>query len=86
MPNAERRRGVVVVLDEPHQPFLVVEVRRQVIPDLIGGAVLEAVVEPLVVAVVEALLLQGPLQVPVGLGDEQESGVGARTLEITVGQ
>ena len=35
----------------------------------------EPVVQPLVVGVVEALLLQVPLQIPVDLGHEQEAGM-----------
>ena len=44
---------------------------------LFGALVHEPVVEALVVAVVEALLLERLLQVPVGLGDEDEVGVAA---------
>ena len=44
-------------------------------PHLLGALVHEPVVEPLVVAEVEALLLQRPLQVPVRLGHEPESGM-----------
>ena len=61
--------GLVMVLQETHQPGLVAQVRAQVVPD--GGGVLaqDPVIEPLVVAEVEALLLKLPLHVPVGLGD-----------------
>ena len=38
----------------------------------LGVPVLHAVVEFLVVAEIKALLLQLPLQVPIGLGDEPE--------------
>ena len=38
----------------------------------LGVLVLEPVVEALVVAVVEALLLERPLEIPVGLGGEDE--------------
>ena len=63
-----------MVLDEADQALLVSGVRQQVQPDPLGVALLQPVVEPLVVAVVEALLLQGPLQVPVGLGEKAELG------------
>ena len=49
---------------------LVRVVGQEVEPHLFGALVHESVVEPLVVAVVEALLLQRPLQVPVRLGHE----------------
>ena len=45
----------------------------QVLANRARRAVLEAVVEPLVVGVVEPLLLERPLEVPVDLGQEQES-------------
>jgi hypothetical protein len=35
----------------------------------------EAIVQPLVVAVVEALLLQVPLEVPIGLGQKGEAAM-----------
>jgi hypothetical protein len=61
--------GLVMVLQEAHQPGLVAQVRAQVVPD--GGRVLadDPVMEPLVVAEVEAMLLKLPLLVPVGFGD-----------------
>ena len=46
---------------------------REVLADRAGVALLQAVVEPLVVGVVEALLLEGPLEVPVDLGEEEEA-------------
>ena len=46
----------------------------------------QPVVETLVVAVVEALLLQLPLQVPVGLGHEDKARRACRTSAIRVGQ
>ncbi len=80
--GAEHRGGprLVVVLDEPHQPFLVGGVGEQVQSYLLGVLVHQPVVEALVVAEVEALLLELPLQVPVGLGDEPEGRVGLREL------
>ncbi|GAA4697409.1 hypothetical protein GCM10023215_39540 [Pseudonocardia yuanmonensis] len=64
-----------MVLDEPHQPLLVLPVRGQVGPDPPRIARHEPVVETLVVAEVEALLLQRPFEVPVGLREETETGV-----------
>ena len=76
-----------MVLDEAHEPLLVADVGRQVPVDRLGALVHEPVVEPLVVAVVEALLLQRPLEIPVGLGDEDEVRVRLPlTAGITVGQ
>jgi hypothetical protein len=46
----------------------------------VGALVQQPVVEAFVVAVVEPLLLQGPFEVPVGLGDEQEVGVALADL------
>lgn len=45
-----------------------------------GALVDQAVVEPLVVAVVEALLLEVPFEVPVRLRDEEEIGVALADL------
>jgi len=64
---------LVVVLDEAQQSALAGGVSGQVKPDRLGRLVQEAVVESLVVTVVEALLEQLPLQVPVGFGDEDEA-------------
>ena len=66
--------GFVVVLDEAHEASLVFEVGAEVAAYVRGAGVEQAVVEALVVAVVEAELLELPLEIPVGLGDEQESG------------
>ena len=59
-PRRERRCGprLVVVLDEAQQPRLVGPVGPQVPPYRRGVLVDEPVVEPLVVAVVETLLLE----------------------------
>src|SRR5215207_5496834 len=43
---------------------------------LLGRTVQDSVVQSLVVAVVEALLLQRPLQIPISLGEEQEFRIG----------
>ena len=72
--EGRRRPRLVVVLDEADEPPLVFEVGAEVPVHAVGALVHEAVVEPLVVAVVEALLLERPLQIPVRLGDEHEAG------------
>ena len=66
------RARFVVVLDEAEEPLLVVGGRLQMAAHRVRGAADEAIVEPLVVAEVEALLLERPLHVPVGLRDEHE--------------
>ena len=72
-----RERGggprLVVVLEEAGQAVLEVEARVEVLAHRAGVALHQPVVEPLVVGVVEALLLEGPLEVPVDLGEEQEA-------------
>ena len=55
---------LVVVLEEAREPVLVVEAREEVLPDGPRLAALEAVVEPLVVRVVEPLLLKRPTRGP----------------------
>ena len=74
--------GLVMALQEAHQPGLVAQVRAQVVPD--GGRVLadDPVIEPLVVAEVEAVLLKLPLPIPVGFGDHHRLRVpGAQLAE-----
>ena len=66
-----------MVLDEPHHALLVRKVRQEMLPHALGGPVLHPVVEFLVVAEVETLLLQLPLQIPIRLGDEPELRVPA---------
>jgi len=67
-----RSPWLVVVLDEAHQVGLVRVAGQEVQPHLLGALVDEPVVQPLIVAEVEALLLERPLQVPVRLGHEPE--------------
>ncbi|MGE6738546.1 hypothetical protein, partial [Streptomyces sp. NPDC059900] len=74
-PFLGRRQGargprLVVVLQEPDQAALVLLVGLQVPAHRLGALVQDPVVEPLVVAEVEPLLLQGPFEVPVGLRGE----------------
>jgi hypothetical protein len=64
-----------VVFEKAGESVLVVEAREQMIADRPHMALSQAVVEPLVVAVGEALLLQGPFEVPIDLGHEGESGI-----------
>ena len=64
-----------MVLDEADEARLVRGVGRQVAAYRRGVVVLEAVVETLVVAVVEPLLLELPLEIPVRLGHEDEVGM-----------
>ena len=66
-----------MVLDEPDHALLVRKVRQEMLPHALGGPVLHPVVEFLVVAEVETLLLQLPLQIPIRLGDEPELRVPA---------
>ena len=61
-----------MVLQEAGQLVLVVQPRAEVLAHRPGVPVAEAVVQPLVVGVIEALLLQRPFQVPVDLGHEAE--------------
>ena len=74
-PRRERRRGprLVVVLEEAGEPVLVVEPAREVLAHRARVALAQPVVEALVVRVVEPLLLQRPLEVPVDLGHEAEA-------------
>lgn len=75
-----------MVLQEADETALERGVGAQVGADGVGAVVQQTVVEPFVVAVVEALLLEGPFEVPVGLGDEEETGWRARTRGMTYGQ
>ena len=69
-----RRPRLVVVLQETGELVLVIEARVEMLAHRPRMAFPEAIVEPLVVGVVEALLLQRPFQVPVDLGHEEEAG------------
>ena len=63
-----------MILDEAHHALLISRIGQQVLPHALGVLMLHAVVEFLVVAEIKALLLQFPLQIPVGFGDELELG------------
>ena len=79
--DAEARgdAGFVVVLQKPQQLRLVAQVGAQVLTDTAGVLGHDSVVEPLVVAEVEALVLQLRLHVPVRLRDQH--GVGMLRVE-----
>ena len=62
-----------MVLQKPGEPFLVVKAGMEVVAHRRCMPLAQAVVEPLVIGVVEALLLHGPFQVPVDLGHEGET-------------
>src|SRR5687767_1522759 len=59
-----RRPRLVVILGEADQVLLIVAVGTEVAADLFRIGMDEPVVEPLVVAVVEAELLELPLEIP----------------------
>src|SRR6201987_4543121 len=63
---------LIVILKEAKQLLLVGKVRTEMKPNTLCVAMLQTIIESFVVAEVESLLLQHPLQVPVGLGNEEE--------------
>ena len=73
----EGRRGtwLVVVLDEADEALLIRGVAAQVAANLVAALVHEPVVQALVVTEAEAVLLERPLEIPVGLGKEDEARV-----------
>ena len=71
---------LVVVFQEAGELVLIVEPGVKMLAHGPGVAVAQAVVEPLVVGVVEALLLQRPFQVPIDLGHEAEAGMALADL------
>jgi hypothetical protein len=72
--ESRRRTRLVVVLEEARQAILMVEVGLTALAHRAGIRLAQAVVQAFVVVVVETLLLQRSVQVPVGLGHEGESG------------
>ncbi len=60
-----------MILNEAHQFILIAEVCKQMLAHGFGVVVNQSVIQPLVIAVVEALLLQLPLKAPICLGHEQ---------------
>ena len=67
-----RGARLVVVLEKPGELILVIEPGAKVVADRPDVAGLQPVVEPFVVAIVEALLLQRPFEIPIDLGHESE--------------
>jgi hypothetical protein len=51
------QRGLVVVLQEPHEATLVTQVGAQVVADRVGVLANDSVVQPLVITEVEPVLL-----------------------------
>src|SRR5215218_5104549 len=66
------RPRLVVILEEASQARLVVEAGREMVADGGGVGAAQSIIEPLVVAIVEALLQQLPFEVPIGFGQEGE--------------
>src|SRR5271169_5183966 len=64
--------GLIVVLEEAKQLLLVGKVGTKMKPNSLCIVMFQAIIEPLVIAEVEPLLLQFPLQVPVSLGNEEK--------------
>jgi hypothetical protein len=56
---------------------LISKISTEMKADVLCSAVFHPIVKLLVVAKVEALLLEFPLQVPISLGDKQKSGISA---------
>src|SRR5688572_13624266 len=66
------RSRLVVILQEPHQPVLILERRSQMLADWPHVTVVKAIVQALVVGVVEALLVHLRFTVPIHFGHETE--------------
>ena len=73
--GGERCRGprLIVIFDETEQLLLIGKVSTKMKSNILCIFMLQPVVEPLVIAKVESLLLQFPLQIPVSLGNEERS-------------
>ena len=65
--------GLVMVFQEPGHLVLIVEFGAQMVTHGTGMAFAEAVIQPLIIGVIESLLLKRPFQVPVDLGHEAEA-------------
>ena len=63
---------LIVILDEANKLRLIRRIGAEMAADALGIIVFQAVVQPLVVAVVEPLLLQLPFEIPVRFGDEEK--------------
>src|SRR5205823_8447148 len=78
VPQPGKRRRcprLVMVLQESCQPVLIIEGCPKMRTYGAGIAIPEAIAEPLVVAIIEALLLQLPFKTPIGLGEKGEAGM-----------
>src|SRR6476646_2553278 len=64
--------GFIVILQKARRSPLELHISTEVIPHCAGMPVAETVVEPLVVCVIEALLLQSPFEIPIHLCHEQK--------------
>ena len=71
--EGRRGPGLVVVLEESGELALIVEPGVQVLAHRLRVSLAQAIVEPLVVGVIEPLLQHRPFQVPVHLGHEAEA-------------
>src|SRR5271168_1273038 len=70
-----RGARLVVVFEKADELVLIVEAGEQVATDRRDIALSQAVVESLVVAIIEALLVQRPFEVPIDLGHKSEGGI-----------
>src|SRR5215475_13621199 len=61
-----------MILQEPDELVLISQIGAQMRSDTLRSIMLQTVIQSLVVAVIETLLLQFPLQIPIGFGDEED--------------
>ena len=73
MNRSPMQRNLIVVFEKPNGLSLIIPIRTEVIADGPGMAFAKAIVEALVVGVIETLLLQLPFEIPVGLGHKNEA-------------
>src|SRR5215469_11343027 len=66
---------LVMVLKKPDRLSLIIHVRAEVIANGPRVTFAQTIVKTFVVGVIEALLLELPFQVPVGLGHKEEAGL-----------
>jgi hypothetical protein len=73
-PGRKGCRGarLVVIFEESRQLFLVIESRGKVLADRQRHLIAEAVIEPLVIGVIETLLQHRPFEIPVRFGHEEK--------------
>ncbi len=70
-----RRTRFIMVLDKPEQLRQIRRIRTEMQTNLLCVPVLQTIVKLLVIAEIETQLLQLPLQIPVRLGDKEETGI-----------